>query len=352
MKDLESRIFTLVVAVLATLLIWTWAADRTREVRVLTGTVLLRPTDPAKQFVDPAPAQSVQVTVKASPATITRLQGLLEQGLTLPVGSGPLTNEPGLRKLDLAQIIDNAPEVLATDASVISVRPERIDVRVGAMVPVRMSVTVAASMVTLSGTADITPSEVQALVPEPSAEAASKERAEAVIDAKGLPDRTPQTAEASLRLPDSLKLSASQVTFTPDRVRVRFTVAGKSHSFTLPTVRIEIAGSPEDLKAFDVTFPDKGDLIRDVVLSAPGNALNPIEDDQARVVAVVHLTATDLAKSITQKVVSAWVVPPGVQVESAAGVRPSEVMVQLKIQPKAAPASENTGAAAGAPSAN
>jgi len=41
-----------------------------------------------------------------------------------------------------------------------------------------------------------------------------------------------------------------------------------------------------------------------------------------------------------------------VQVESAAGVRPSEVMVQLKIQPKAAPASENTGAAAGAPSAN
>jgi hypothetical protein len=41
------------------------------------------------------------------------------------------------------------------------------------------------------------------------------------------------------------------------------------------------------------------------------------------------------------------VVPPGVQVESAGGQRPSEVIVPLKIEPRAVPAAEP--AAAGAP---
>ncbi|MEY4842113.1 MAG: hypothetical protein RJA12_837, partial [Planctomycetota bacterium] len=39
-----------------------------------------------------------------------------------------------------------------------------------------------------------------------------------------------------------LTLAPSQVVFTPDRVKVNFTVAGKSRSFTLPTVRVEVAG--------------------------------------------------------------------------------------------------------------
>jgi hypothetical protein len=46
------------------------------------------------------------------------------------------------------------------------------------------------------------------------------------------------------------------------------------------------------------------------------------------------------------------VVPPGVQVESAGGQRPSEVIVPLKIEPRAVPANEvpsTTGAPAGAP---
>jgi hypothetical protein len=151
MRKVQSFISTLLVAAIATLLIWTWAADRTREVRTLTGTVLLRPADAAKQFVDPAQPQSVSLTLKASPATITKLQTLLEQGLALPIGSGPLTGEPGQRMLDLAPIIDQCPEVLATDASVVSVRPDRVEVRVGAMVPVRMPVVAAASLVMLRG---------------------------------------------------------------------------------------------------------------------------------------------------------------------------------------------------------
>jgi len=76
------------------------------------------------------------------------------------------------------------------------------------------------------------------------------------------------------------------------------------------------------------------------VLSAPGDALLPIESGQARVVAVVHLSPEELSKRITQKAVSAWVVPPGVQVESASGQRPSEVIVPLKIEPRAVPAAE------------
>jgi hypothetical protein len=140
-----------------------------------------------------------------------------------------------------------------------------------------------------------------------------------------------------LRLPESLKLGASQAIFTPDRVKVQFTVAARSRSFTLPTVRVAVAGAPEDLQGFDVSFGEQGDLLREVVLSAPGDALGPIEAGQTRAVAIVHLTPEELSKRIPQKQVSAWVLPPGVQVESVAGKRPSEVMVPLKIEPRAKP---------------
>ena len=349
MVDWRNRISTLIVAAVATLLIWTWAADRTREVRTLTGTVLLRPTDPARQFVDPAQPQAITLTLKGSPATINRLQGALEQGLALSIGTEATGGESGLRKVDLAALIDASAEVRATDASVVSVRPDRVDARVGAMVPVRLPVVAAASLALLKGGSQVEPAEVQALVPEPVAEATSRESAEAIVDAKGLPEGSAQEVLAPLRLPDSLKVAPSQVVFTPDRVKVRFTVAAKSRSFTLPTVRVEIAGAPEDLRGFEVGFADKGDLIRDVVLSAPGDALGPIESGQVRVAAIVHLTPEELSKRITQKAVSAWVVPPGVQVESAAGQRPFEVMVPLKIETRATPAAEPAPAPAAEP---
>ena len=343
MSDWKSRISTLLVASVATLLIWTWAADHTREVRSLTGKVVLRPGDATRQFVDPAQPQAITLTVKGSPATLNRLQALLEQGLPLTVQAAG-ANEPSQRLVELVPLVEASGEVALTDASVLGARPERIEVRTGAMVPVRMTVVAAASLAMLKGDGVVEPAEVQALLPEPAAEAASRAQAEAVIDAKGLVEGSTQEVSAPLRLPDSLKVPPSQVVFTPERVKVRFTVASRSRTFTLPTVRVEIAGAPEDLKGFEVSFGDKGDLLRDVVLSAPADALAPIESGQSRVIAIVHLTPEELSRRITQKAVSAWVLPPGVQVESVEqGRRPLEVQVPLKIEPRAAPAGPETG---------
>lgn len=333
MQDWKGTISTLVVAAVATLLIWTWAADRTREVRALTGTVLLRPDEPTRQFVDPAQPQPVTVNFKGNPASLARLQSALEQGLVVTVPGG----EAGLRSMPLDALLDASDEVRATDASVISVRPSRLEVRTGAMVPVRMPVVPRSSLVSLLDDAKIDPAEVQALVPETLAEAASRESAEAVIDARNLPEGSTQQAEAPLRAPDALKLQPGQVIFTPDRVKVQFTVAGRSRSTTLPTVRVEIAGAPEDLEGFDVGFPEKGDVLRDVVLSAPGGAIDGVENGSIRVVAIVHLTQEDLARRVAQKPVSAWVLPPGVAVESVSGKAPGGVFVPLRITPRLSP---------------
>lgn len=346
MSEWRNRISTLVVAIIATLLIWTWAADRTRDVRILTGSVVLRPADASRQFVDPAQPQAVTVTLKGSPASINAIQTRLEQGLTLTLDPSVVGQEPGQRTLYLAPLIEASPEIRSTDASVSAVRPDRLDVRVGAMVPVRMAVRAVAPLATLRGDSKVDPTEVQVLVPEPSASAASQETAEAVVDAKDLPEGSTHDVTASLRLPESLKLAASQAVFTPDRVKVQFTVAARSRSFTLPTVRVEIAGAPEDLKGFDVSFGEQGDLLRQVVLTAPGDSLGPIEAGQARAVAIVHLTPEELSKRITQKAISAWVLPPGVQVESVDGKRPSEATVPLKIEPRAKPTEPAAPAAA------
>jgi len=333
MQDWKGTISTVVVAALASLLIWTWAADRTREVRALTGTVVLRPSDPAKQFVEPAQPQAVTVNFKGNPASLARLQAALEQGLVLTVAPG---SEPGQRSLPMDTLIEESAEVHATDASVVSVRPARVDVRSGSMVPVRMSVVPRSTLVAIPEDASIEPDSVQALVPEPVAQAASREPAEAIVDAKNLPEGSTQEVDAVVRPPDALKLQPGQAIFVPERVKVRFTVAGKSGSTTLPTVRVEIAGAPEDLEGFDVGFPDKGDVRGDVVLSAPGGALAGIADGSIRVVAVVHLSPEELARRIAQKPVSAWVLPPGVRVESVAGKAPASVMVPLRIAPRTA----------------
>ena len=280
MGEWRNRISTLLVALVATLLIWTWAADRTREIRILSGSVLLRPADPSRQFIDPAQPQAVTVTLKGSPATINAIQTRLEQVLTLTLGADVLGEEPGQRTLNLAALIEASPELRATDASVTSVRPERIDTRVGAMVPVRMPVRAVAPLVTLRGDSEVDPVDVQVLVPEPSAGAASRESAEAVVDAKGLAEGSSHEVSAPLRMPESLKLGAAQAVFTPDRVKVKFTVAARGRSFTLPTVRVEVAGAPEDLQGFNVSFGEQGDLLRDVVLSAPGDAMGPSRRDR------------------------------------------------------------------------
>ena len=172
---------------------------------------------------------------------------------------------------------------------------------------------------------------------------------EVLIDARNLPEGSTQQTEAPLRAPDALKLQPGQVVFTPDRVKVQFTVAGRSRSATLPTVRVEIAGAPEDLEGFDVGFPEKGDVLRDVVLTAPGGALEGVEDGSIRVVAIVHLSQEDLARRVPQKPVSAWVLPPGVSVESVSGKAPGSVSVPLKIAPRLAPEDSKPPAEGAAP---
>lgn len=205
------------------------------------------------------------------------------------------------------------------------------------MVPVRMQVVPRSTLVAIPENASIEPASVQAMVPEPVAEAASREPAEAIVDAKNLPEGSTQEVEALLRAPDALKLQPNQAIFTPDRVKVRFTVAGKGGSTTLPTVRVEIAGAPEDLEGFEVGFPDKADVLRDVVLTASGSALAGIADGSTRVVAIVHLSPEDLARRVPQKAVSAWVLPPGVTVESVGGRTPASVTVPLRIAPRNSP---------------
>ena len=202
MRDWKGTLSTIFAASIATLLIWTWAADRTRELRTLSGTVILRPSDAGERFVDPAQPQSVSVSVKASPASLTRLQAALEQGLVLQLDTDGM--ETGMRSAVLGPLIERTAEVRGTDADISSVRPARIDVRVGAMVPVRMPVVARVPLVTLWGPAEVQPTEVVAMVPETSAEAASKEAIEAVVNATDLPGpATPWTPRCGFRMRSS-----------------------------------------------------------------------------------------------------------------------------------------------------
>jgi hypothetical protein len=327
-----SKLSTWFVAAIATVLIWAWAADRTRETRELKGTVAFRSSDPAQHFVDPMKAFPVTLSVKASPASIETIQTMLDEGVLIPTGTPGFPGQPGSSNVLLASTINNLPAVMATDATILGARPESAKVVVGDLITTQYPVAVRIPLADFES-ASVNPSVALVTLPAAVAEAAKDIQVEAVVDAKNLaPGRN--TATATMRLPESLAVKPEQVTIVPDRAQVAFTLRRKTESINLATVGVQIAGSPTDLKGFDVSINQDGGVLRDVTLVGPPDALKDIESGKFTVTAIVPLTSGDLGSKITKKAVSNWILPLGVSVESIGGKQMVNPEISLKIEPR------------------
>ncbi|MCE9620160.1 MAG: hypothetical protein K8R92_09655 [Planctomycetes bacterium] len=332
MGNWTSRISTIFVAMIATLLIWTWAADRTREIRELKGTVAFRSSDPAQHFVDPTKTFAITLSVKASPASIERIQTLLDEGVAIPSGTENFPGVDGTYNVMLASAINDLPQVIATDATVLASRPESAKVLVGSLTTTQYPLVVKIPLADFES-ASVDPSVALVTLPASAAEAVKGIQVEAVVDAK---DLTPgmNRATAKLRLPESVPVKPEQVTFVPDHAEVTFTLRRKTESLNLATVGVQIAGSPTDLKGFDVVINQEGGVLRDVTLVGPPDALKEIESGKFTVTAIVPLTSGDLGSKIAKKAVQSWILPPRVSVESVGGKQILNPEIALKIEPK------------------
>jgi len=332
MGNWTANLSTWFVAAIATLLIWTWAADRTRDTREIKGTFSFRSSDPKQHFVDPMKPIAITLSVKASPTSIERIQSILDEGLIIPTGTAGFPNTAGAYNVMLASAINNLPQIIATDATVQTARPESAKVVIGDLTTTQFPLTAKISLAEYES-ASINPSVVLVTLPTSAIDAMKNLQVEAVVDTKDL-STGKNNAQATLRLPESVAVKSEQVTFVPDQAIVTFTLRRKTENITLATVPLQIAASPTDLRGFDITIQQDGGVLRDVILIGPPDALKDIESGKFSVAAIVPLKSGDLGSKVAKKSVSNWVLPPGVSVESVAGKQIVNPEIALKIEPR------------------
>lgn len=336
----RKRITNVIVVTVVSLLLWMWAAGRTRETASVEFFLQYAAGDATRMIALPLHPSSVEVTLQGSRRDLDRsIDRLRGKTIVLRSGSSGIPATPGMHAIDNALALSSADAIAATGVAVLDVTPttttielletETIEVKVAAVLP----------GVQLSGTATIEPERVQMTLPKslvPALGAAPQVEAYLPPAQTNLlqPGRRHSVENVPLRAPESLGEQSRLVSIVPDRARVTFTLASRSGSALLKLVPVQIAGPSADLDGFRVSIDPADAFLRDVEVSGPSETIRSIEDGRAKVLAFVHLSADDLAGGLTRKRVSMWMLPSGVTVTSVGGVQDAVPVVRLSIAPR------------------
>ena len=115
------------------------------------------------------------------------------------------------------------------------------------------------------------------------------------------------TVDAQLRLPAKYGVTGP-VRIDPPSATIQFTVKSRIKELTLPTVRVQIAGPPEDNDEFAVQIEDN--TLTGVTIKAPAEVIRQVERNQAVVVALLHLSQKEKELGIKSKPVTCFMVLP------------------------------------------
>ncbi len=132
------------------------------------------------------------------------------------------------------------------------------------------------------------------------------------------------------------------VTIEPSNATIEFTVKSRIKETTLPTVRVQIAGPPEDHDEYRIEIENP--TLTDVTIKADGELISQIERNQAVVVAMVHLSQREKERGIDSKPVTCFMALPlgenspvqATIVDAEVGDTPQLPIVRLKITARAA----------------
>lgn len=341
MGEWTNRISTFLIAAVVTLLIWAWAAEKTREELTISGAVRFTPGEGQALTVDPATPVTVTMKVAGSRAALQRAATLLEQGAELRLGVGSVPSRPGTYSVVIARAFEELPEIQRTDLSVVSVRPDTQTITIGRLVTRPVAIEAEIPLAQISGAVTIEPAEAMLTLPESLAEGMAQTKVEAFVDVRNLEVGRPHTINAPLRLPETLQAASGVAKLEPTTASVRFTLLSRDRTAVIPTVPVQVAGPPGDLRQYDIQVEPGSEFLRNVTVSGPSDAISQIESGR-RIAAIVHLGADDLARRNVTKPVTLWLLPPGVTVTRIGTSTDTAPMIPIRTteRPRATPAVE------------
>jgi hypothetical protein len=118
--------------------------------------------------------------------------------------------------------------------------------------------------------------------------------------------------------------NARPVRIEPPRATVTFTVRSRIKETTLPTVRVQIAGPPEDNDEYLVEI--ENNTLTDVTVKADRGLISQIERGDAVVVALVHLSHQEKELGVESKPVTCFMALPR---DSSVSVAPTLVVAEV-----------------------
>ncbi len=335
MDPFRGRAWMYLAVTVVSLLIWFWAAGETRVQTGVTFTVQLVSSDPARWLVSPGEI-TVSAELEGSRFAIQDARNLksplkLTHGVELPM-------PPGIYPENLAELLEQHEPLADTGVGIKSTDPPSIDISVDALSEVTLPVQVIFPNIQTEGEVKREPAEavvrlpgsVRAYLPEDLV-------IEAVIDPRRLQEVEPgQTykLQATLRVPERYGLDES-ILIMPPTVTVEFTVRSQIKVAKLASVRVQIAGPPEDYDEYVVQIDEKDRTLRDVVVKADGPLMQQIERGDVRVVALVHLSNSDKERRVETKPITCFlaILPTGtgrvVDAEMADGTPPREIRLKI-----------------------
>jgi len=331
MGEWTNRISTALIATVVTLLIWTWAAEKTRETQTVSGAVRFVPGEGQSLSVDPSQSIPITLQLKGSRRSIQRVEAMLERGADLKLGLGGVPARPGTFSVDMVRVLSEIPDIARSDLSVIEARPDTLTVTIGRVVTRPVKIVAEIPLALIAGAVIIEPPEAEVTLPESIADNAGLAKLEAFVDVRNLEPGRRYSIEAPLRLPEGVLASRSEIRVTPERAKVTFTLVSRDRTAVIPTVPVQVAGPPGDLRNFDVQVEPGHEFLRNVTVSGPGDAISQIEAGRARIAAIVHLGADDLARRINARPVSMWLLPPGVTVTRIGTATDTNPTIPLRI---------------------
>lgn len=314
---LNREIWTVVVVTVLTVLIWAWAATATQEDKTVTATVSFFVDDPDAEWTIEPSRNAPRVTLEGSKAAISRAEEILRSGLELEISR----REPGMQEINLSEAIRASEVMAATGVAITATNPPTVTLDLDRVVQVKSARIEPRLPGVQTIDLKVEPTAVVITMPGLLRELHSGDLAvEAVVRPEqllGLSPGTRHELDAVLRLPQPGLQSSPAVTISPSSVTVSFTILSQTREYLLDTVRVQVASSPENFREYAVEPTEQ--TLRQVTIEADADLIGRIEARQMYVVAMLHLSLSDLEQGLTRKAVTYFAAVPAVGSDQAGG---------------------------------
>ena len=303
----RERLWTYALVTGVTLLIWYWAATETRDEGNASFRIEL--VGAADQVVTPSEL-TVHVKMEGSSLALERALHASRIPITLTVGN-ELPSQTGVQRVKLLDVLNRNEVITGIGVSLLSVDPIDLDIEIDNLVTVTLPIEPVLPGVELDGTVTVDPPQVQVRLPLRLRDHAGNGlRVMASVLGQRLDRLKPgvrNTITATLELPPRLAGDPT-VTLARRSAEITFTVESRIKETLLPTVRVQIAGPPEDHEEYLIEIENP--TLANVTIKADIELINRIERNQAVVVAIVHLSQREKERGIEEKPVTCFLALP------------------------------------------